>query len=178
MSRVIKDMVEQALRQRYGNAESILVISVHGLSGVAANEFRGELRKKNIEVHVVKNSAARRVLAGTPLAALGDRLTGPCAFVTGGVSPADTAKELLRLAKDFPAVELKFGVVDGESDVLTVEQVSTRRSKAELQGEVVMLFLSPARRIAGCLNVGGKIAGCLKAIVEKLEKGEEIKHVA
>jgi len=178
MSRVVKDLVEKDLKKQYGDLSSVLVVSVHGLSGVHVNEFRGELRKKDIDVHVIKNRAVKRVLAGTALEPICSALEGPCAFVTGGESPIDAAKELLRLSKEYHALELKYGVVDGESDVLTIQDISKRKSKAELQGEIVMLAISPARNIAGCLNVGGKIAGCVKAIIDKLEKGEEIKRVA
>ncbi|MBN2563267.1 MAG: 50S ribosomal protein L10 [Phycisphaerae bacterium] len=178
MSRRVKESVEKELAKRYRDLESVMVVSVHGLSGTAVNEVRGELRKKDIEVHVVKNRAAKRVLAGTVLEPLGSFLEGPCAFVTGGPSPVDAAKELMRLTKDYPALELKFGLVEGEPEILSVDQVSKRKGRTELQGEIVMLAISPARRIAGCLNVGGKVAGCLKAIVEKLERGEEIQRVA
>jgi len=178
MSRAVKQLVENELRKRYAGLENLLVVSVHGLSGTLINEVRGELRKKSIEVHVVKNRAVRRVLAGTVLEPLGAALAGPCAFVTGGPGPIETARELIRLAKDYPALELKFGFVEGEAEVAQIEAISKRRGKAEVQGEVVMLFLSPARRVAGCLNLGGKVAGGIKAMIDKLEKGEEIKRVA
>jgi len=178
MSRAIKSLVEKDLRSRYAALESMLVVNVHGLSGVDANAFRGELRKNDIEVHVVKNSAVRRVLSGTVLEPLTMRLSGPCAFVTGGPSPVETAKELLRLKKEFPALELGEGLVEGEPDVLSVEAISKRKSKAELQGEVLMLAMSPGRRIAGQLLAGGRIAGCIKAVIKKLEGGEKIAKVA
>ncbi len=178
MSRQTKELIERELQRRYAELESALVVSVHGLKGTEVNELRGELRKKDIEVHVIKNRAARRIFAGTVLEPLGSALRGPCALVTGTGSPPDVAKELLRLVKDYPALELRCGVVDGEPHVATIEEISKRRTKAEIQGEVVMLMVSPARRIAGCLNMGGKIAGCIKAIIDKLEKGETINKVA
>ena len=178
MSRAVKELVENELKKRYSSLESALVVSVHGLTGTAINELRGVLGKKQIEVHVIKNRAAKRVLTGTLLEPLGKALTGPCAFVSGGPGITDTAKELLRLVKDYPALELKFGLVDGETEVLSIEEISKRLTKAEAQGQIVMLAISPARKIAGCLNTGGKVAGCIKAIIDKLEKGEEIKRVA
>lgn len=178
MSREVKEMVESDLRARYADSHSVLVVNVHGLSGNEANAFRGELRKKDIEVHVIKNSAARRALAGTLLEPLASALSGPCAFVTGGPSPVDTAKELTRLEKEFPALELREGLVEGEPELLSIQDISARKSKAELQGEILMLALSPARRIAGQLNMGGKIAGCIQAIIDKLEKGEMIVQAA
>jgi large subunit ribosomal protein L10 len=178
MSRAVKKLVEDELQKRYAKQENILVVSVHGLSGTLINEVRGELRKKKIEVHVVKNRAMKRVLAGTVLEPLAAALTGPCAFVTGGTSPAETAKELDRIAKDYAALELKFGMVEGVPEVMKFDEITKLRGKAELQGDVVMLFLSPARRVAGCLKAGGRVAGCIKTIADRLEKGEEIKRVA
>lgn len=178
MSRAVKDMVERELRNQYAELDSVMVVGVHKLKGVEVNTLRGDLRKKGIEVHVIKNRAAKRVLAGTVLEPIKSILTGPCAFVTGGSGPVDTAKELLRLAKEYPAFELRCGLVEGEPEVLSIETISKRRSRAELQGDIVMLAVSPARRIAGCLNMGGKIAGCLKAMIAKLEKGETITKVA
>jgi large subunit ribosomal protein L10 len=178
MSRAVKDLVERELKKEYAELDSVLVVGVHGLKGTEVNKLRGELRKKGIAVHVVKNRAAKRVLAGTALAPITSILTGPCAFVSGGPSPVDTAKELLRLAKEYPAFELRSGLVEGEAELLSVEEISKRRSRTELQGDIVMLAVSPARRIAGCLNMGGKVAGCLKAMIDKLEKGEAITKVA
>lgn len=129
-------------------------------------------------MHVVKNRFAKRVLAGTMLEPIGAVLTGPCAFVTGGSSPVDTAKELINLVKDYPTLELKSGVVEGEADICTIEAISKRRSKAELQGDIVALAVAPGRRIAGSLNTGGKVAGCIKTIIDRLEKGETIAKVA
>ena len=178
MSRVIKEMVESDLKSRYRDLGSVMVVSVHGLSGVDANLVRGELRKKKIEVHVVKNRAAKRVLAGTLLEPIGKSLKGPCAFVTGAPGAVETAQELMRLFKEYPKLELKSGLVEGETAPLSIEEISKMRSKAELQGEVLMLAMSPGRKVAGCLNVGGKVAGCIKTIIDRLEKGETISRVA
>jgi large subunit ribosomal protein L10 len=178
MSRAIKELVTEDLAKRYKDQDALMVVSVHGLKGTEVNTLRGELRKKKIEVHVVGNRAAKRVLADTILAPISTILTGPCAFVTGGASPVDAAKELIRLAKDYPKLELKKGLVEGETELFTIEAISKRRSKAELQGEVVMLAISPGRRIAGSLNTGGRVAGCIKAIIDKLEKGETNTKVA
>ena len=178
MSRAVKELVAKDFEKKYKDLDSLMVVSVHGLKGTEVNTLRGELRKKKIEVHVVGNRTAKRVLADTILAPISSVLTGPCAFVTGGESPVDAAKELIRLAKEYPTLELKKGLVEGETDLMTIEDSSKRRSKAELQGDIVMLAISPGRRIAGCLNTGGRVAGCIKAIIDKLEKGETIAKVA
>lgn len=178
MSKAVKEILRRDLADKYSELEDVLVVNVHGLTANQVNNFRSTLNDSNVEVHVVKNSAARRALKGTKLEPLADQLSGPCAFVTGGSGPVDVAKQLMKLVKEYPNLELKNGLVDGEPDILTIDDISKRKSKAELQGEVLTLIISPARRISGQLNVGGKIAGCVKAIVEKLEKGETITKVA
>ena len=178
MSKAIKQLVEEQIKSRYSDQESVMVVNVHGLSGVEANQVRGTLRKSKIEMHVVKNRAAKRVLAGTVLEPISKYLTGPCAFITGGSSPVETAKTLIKLKEEFPKFELKVGVLDGETMACPIEEISKRRSKNEIIGEVIMLATSPGRRIAGCLNTGGKVAGCIKTIIDKLEKGEAIAKVA
>lgn len=176
MSRAVKQLLEEDIKARYSEADGALVMNVLPLTGNQANTLRAALHKKNIEFHVVKNSAARRALSGTKLERLAESLKGPCAFVTGP-NVIEAAKELIGLIKDYPTLELKNAITDGD-DVITVEEMSKRRGKRELQGDVIMLFLSPARRVAGQLKVGSKIAGCIKAIADKLEKGEAITRVA
>jgi large subunit ribosomal protein L10 len=178
MSRAVKDLVEKQLKTRYTGQDSVMVVNVHGLTGIEANLVRGQLRKLKIEMHVVKNRAAKRVLTGTVLEPVSKYLTGPCAFVTGGANPVETAKTLVKLKETYPKFELKVGVVDGESSAIPIEDLSKRRSKNEIIGEVIMLATSPGRRIAGSLKTGGRVAGCIKAIIDKLEKGEAITKVA
>jgi len=63
MSKAIKELIERDLKKKYADLDSAMVVSVHGLSGVDANKVRGRLRKKQIEVHVIKNRAAKVNLA-------------------------------------------------------------------------------------------------------------------
>jgi len=178
MSREVKQLLEEDIKKRYAGMDTVMVVNVHGLNGIEANQLRGQLRKKKIEMHVVKNRAVKRILSGTTLEPINKFLSGPCAFVTGGSSAVETAKELLRLSKEFSKFELRTGLLEGETQPISIEEISKRRSKQEVIGEVIMLANSPGRHIAGCLNTGGKVAGCIKAIIAKLEKGEAIAKVA
>lgn len=171
MSRKVKEMVEKELHGRYASLESALVVDVSKLSGVQANTLRGKLRSHGVEMHVVKNRATRRALSESKIKTVGAKLTGPCALVTGGSSVIEVAKELMALLKDYPAIILKGGVVDGAPDYLPVEKVAAMRSRIEILGDVAALISGPGRRLAGCLaSPGGRVAGCLKAIVDKGEK--------
>lgn len=179
MSRKVKEMIERDLKSAYAGTDSALVVDVSKLSGIQANTLRGKLRAKGIRLQVVPNRLAKRVLGSTAIGPVGGNLKGPCALLTGGASIIEVAKDLVELAKDYPQIVLKGGVVDGEPDYLTVEDVAKRRSRLEILGDVVAAAVAPGRKLAGCLgSPGGKLAGCVKAMIEKLEKGEAIARVA
>jgi large subunit ribosomal protein L10 len=173
MSKPVKDLMSRQYRQRYEGVQSACVVSVIGLDAVSTNRLRGELRAKDLRLQVVKNSLARRAFVESPLEPLRSALQGPCALVTGGESAIDTAKTLVALKKSFPQIELKVGLLDGETELIEVEQLARMKNLQETLGELAMLIGSPAGRLAGCLaGPGGRIAGCLKAIAEKGEQAE------
>lgn len=173
MSKPVKDLLTQEYQSRYGDLDSACVVSVIGLDAIATNLFRGELGKRNMRLQVVKNSLARRAFSDGALSPLGNALDGPCALVTGGESAIEIAKALVELQKAYPKIELKYGIVGGEPEVLSVDQIAKMRSRVEMLGEVAMLIASPGRRLAGCLaGPGGRIAGCLKAMADKADGGE------
>jgi len=173
MSRKAKQLITDEYKQWYEGVNSLCVVDLTGLDANLTHRLRGELRQKGVRLHVVKNSLARRAFEGGPLGAVGKGLEGPCAFVSGGDSIIDIAKELVRLAAEMKAISLKFGVIEGDSDLIPVVEIARMKTRAELQGDVVMLLLSPWRRV--CAQVTGpwaKVAGCVKVIAEKEEESQ------
>ena len=168
MSKPVKEMLTQEYRRRYAGVDGACLVSVIGLDAISTNRLRGELKARNIRLQVIKNSLARRAFAGTPLEALGPALEGACAMVTGGDSVIDVAKILVAAKKNYPKMELRVGLLDGDPELIEVERLASFKNRTELLGELAMLIASPGRRLAGCLRgPGGRIAGCLQAMVEK-----------
>jgi len=168
MSKPIKALMTQQLKDRYQGLDSGCVVELTGLDVQTQEKLRRELREKSARLEVVRNSLARHALTGGPLAPLGDSMVGPCALVTSRGSLIEIAKYLVATAKEFTKLKLKNAVLDGDPSLLTVEAVSRMRTKNELLGEVALLVSSPGRAIAGCMrSPQSKIAGCLKTISEK-----------
>ncbi len=168
MSKQLKTLITDTLRSRYEGVDSACVVDVTGLTVEDAQRVRRALAAKRIELMVVKNSLARRALDGGPLESLGRDLAGPCALVTGGDSVIDVAREVVKLAGEFPKLILKRGIMDGDPEVTEVAELAKLKGKSELLSDIAMLMASPGRAIAGCVgSPAGRIAGCLKAIVEK-----------
>ena len=83
-------------------------------------------------------------------------------ILTGGPNgiPLPQGKEL--------SDTLKQAIIDGDPDLLTVEEVSKMKSRVDVLGELALLIGSPARAVAACVaSPQSRIAGCLKALADK-----------
>lgn len=173
MSYFVKSLVRSEYERKFGGVNEFVVVNMTGISGVDNNILRGELKKKGIRMTVVKNSLMRLALQNLEMdGARSIFESGPCTVVYGGDSIVDVAKELVSLAKKMKVIEFKGAFVDGVvmgSD--GVKELSKMPSRAELQGQVAQLILTPGSNLAGALlGPGGVIAGCVKSLIKKLEK--------
>ncbi len=170
MSKPVKAMVTAELKKRYAGVESACVVNVTGLDVKAQEKLRRTLREKSARIQIVKNSLAKYAFKDTPLAPLGDALTGPCALITSSQSLIEIAKLLIDAAKEFGKLELKGALLDGDPSMMSIVQLSKMRGKRELLGEIAMLAGSPGRALAGCLaGAQGRVAGCIKTLADKPE---------
>lgn len=180
MSKTVKQMILRDYTDRFGDQSDVAVISIRGVASNDTNELRSNLRDKNIHVTIVRNSLVKRMITDSPLDALTPVLSGPSALAYGGNSVVEVARELVEIVKKFPEVELKGAVLDGqlfegEEGVKALSKFPTRE---EAIAQTVQLILSPAQKLVGsAMGPGCKIASLIKAIEEKLEKGEEIAKV-
>ena len=176
MSRLVKDMITKELRSRYGSLESALWIEFSGVDGVITNQLRGELRAKEMRLEVVRNSLFQRAVSDGPLKPLADALAGPAAIITGGESLIDVAKLVDEWLPKAKGLKLRGAVLEGEwLDESRVAGLSRMPTKRDLLARVAAIILSPGGNVAATIDaLGANIAGCLKAMVDKLEKGEEI----
>ena len=180
MSKPVKEMIMREYDARLDGTSDAMLISIRGVNAIDTTKVRTELRKKNIQVSVIRNALARRNFAGTGLEALTPLLKGPSALAFGGQSVVEVAREIVKLVESFPGVELKGAVLDGTlfEGKKGVEELSKFPTREEAIGRVVTLIVSPARKlVAQVQGPGSTIVGVIKAIEEKLEKGEAIAKV-
>ena len=71
-------------------------------------------------------------------------------------------------------LRVRGAVLEGEYlDEQRVKSLASMPSKRDLQGRIVQIMLTPGGRLVGAMLSGGSnLAGCLKALIEKLEKSE------
>jgi large subunit ribosomal protein L10 len=180
MSKYVKGLIADNLRERLKNVHDALLVNTIGLSANTNTRLRAELRHKNIQVLVVKNSLAARATEGTPLAPLFADLSGTAAICWGGEDIVSLAKEITKLAKDdkYKPFETRGGVMDGDRlDAPQVERVSKWPSRTEQLSILVGQILSPGANLASQLNsVGGALASQIEQ--KAGEEGEETSEAA
>ena len=174
MSKYVKNLVADHIRQRLQNVNDALLVNMVGLNANANYRLRVELRSKNIHVLVVKNSMAARAMADTPLAGMFDGVGGTAAVCWGSDDIVSLAKEITRILKtdQFPAFQARGGVMDGEQ--LTPEQVvqvAKWPSRTEQLSLLIGQILSPgANLVSQLISVGGALAS---QIAERAKGAED-----
>jgi large subunit ribosomal protein L10 len=179
MSKHVKGLITASYKRRFTDHDGAVLVEIRGIKSNDLNKLRGELAKQKMRAMVVKNSLAKKAVEGTRLAGLDKMIEGPTTFVYGGDSVVNIARELVKLVKEIENLKLKGALMEGEVyGPDQIENLSKFPTRAEAHGQVVQLFLSPARKLSGQLvGPGRKVAGLVEAIKGKLEKGEAITAV-
>lgn len=179
MSKPVKNMMIQMYQQQFADFDGALLIDIRGVDANKNREIRAEFAKKDVRITVVKNALAKLAFNGTALEPLNDLVDGPTAVVTGGESVVTVARELIDWAKKVEKLDLKGAVMDGMVfGPEEMDRLSKFPTREEAQAQIVQLLLSPAGQVIGAAtSAGGSIAGILKTMEEKLEKGEAIAKV-
>lgn len=183
MSKAVKEAIMRDYTGRFAKEEfsDAMVISLRGVKGVDTTKLRATLAKKNIRVTVLRNSLAKKVLDKTALRPLSEFVDGSAALAYGGQSVVEVAREIVGAMAKMPAIELKGAILDGQvfKGKAGVTELSKFPTREEAQANVLTLLVSPGRNIVGQLQGPGRtLAGLVKAIEGKLEKGEAIARKA
>jgi large subunit ribosomal protein L10 len=130
------------LRQRIEGSAALLLAEYRGLTVSEIMDLRRALRQAETSFRVVKNTLMQRAASDAGIDELKGLLAGPSAvaFVSG--DPVTAAKAIKNASKQFPALVLKGGFMDGQ--ILSAEDAN---SLADLESREVMLS-----KIAGMMK--------------------------
>lgn len=143
---VIADVSAQAAR-----AQTLALAEYRGLTVESLNKLRVDARAKGVYLHVLKNTLARRAVAGTPFEAASGAMVGPLIYGFSEDAVA-AAKVVTDFAKGNDKLVIKGGAYAGKAlDVEGLKALASIPSREVLIAQVAGLLKSPIQRMAGVL---------------------------
>tara|TARA_Y100000588_G_scaffold326946_1_gene361645 strand:- start:947 stop:1477 length:531 start_codon:yes stop_codon:yes gene_type:complete len=165
-----KKAVVSEVSEVFSSAQAAVLAEYRGLSVEQITELRTQARENGVEVRVVKNTLARRSVAGTSFECLSDHFTGPVLISSSG-DPVAVAKVVSDFAKSNDALKITVGVMNGGLiDKSTVQALAKLPSREELLATLVATMQSPLVKFVQTLNeVPGKLVRTLAAVRDSQE---------
>ena len=122
-------------------AQSVVAAEYRGLPVAKLTELRAKARANRVYMRVVKNTLARRAVAGTQFECVGDKLKGPLILAFSQDDPGAAARLIRAFARDndklVPTLVSLGGTVLPGSDLERVASLPTRdQAIAQLMGVI------------------------------------------
>ena len=143
---VVTDVAAQAAR-----SQSLALAEYRGLSVEHLNTLRRQARDKGVYLHVLKNTLARRAVAGTPFEVAAESMVGPLIYGFSEDAVA-AAKVIAEFARTNDKLVVKAGAYAGKAlDANGVKALAAIPSKEVLLAQLLGLMQSPVSRMARVL---------------------------
>lgn len=143
---VIEDVAAQVAK-----SQTLAMAEYRGLTVENLNKLRVDARAKGVYLHVVKNSLARRAVAGSPFEVASESMVGPLIYGFSEDAVA-AAKVIADFAKGNDKLVIKAGAYAGKVlDADGVKALASVPSKEVLLAQIAGLLMSPVQRMAGVL---------------------------
>ena len=140
---VVTDVAAQVAR-----SQTLALAEYRGLTVEHMNKLRVDARAKGVYLHVLKNSLARRAVAGTPFECAAEAMSGPLIYGFSQDAVA-AAKVMSDFAKGNDKLIVKAGVYAGKIlDANGVKALAAIPSKEVLLAQLLGLMQSPISRFA------------------------------
>ena len=135
------------------DAASVVLVNYSGLTVEQDTIIRKELREAGVQYKVYKNTMMKRAFEGTDCECLTQHLEGTNALAVSATDATAPARILAKYAKQYPALELIAGVVEGNyNDQAGIQALSSIPSREELLGKLLGSIQSPITNFARVLN--------------------------
>ena len=155
---VISDVATQVAK-----SQTLALAEYRGLTVEHLNKLRVDARAKGVYLHVLKNTLARRAVAGTPFEVASEKMVGPLIYGFSEDAVA-AAKVIADFAKGNDKLVVKAGAYAGKAlDADGVKALAAIPSKEVLLAQLLGLMQSPISRIARAVAAVAEKKGGVEA---------------
>ena len=163
------------LKEQIEGANALLLTEYRGLTVEEITELRRSLREVDASLSVIKNTLMLRAANDAGVTELDELLAGPSAvaFISGDV--VAVAKKLKDASKQFPALVIKGGYMDGAVlDAAGASALADLESREVMLSKIAGLLKGEMSRAAAVfIAAQSQFLSLLEAYKEKLPAGDE-----
>ncbi len=152
LNRSEKEAVIAEVTGLAAQAQTLVMAEYRGITVAAMTKLRSDARSKGVSLSVLKNTLARRAVAGSAFDVVADQMTGPLIYGFS-VDAVAAAKVVADFAKTNDKLVIRGGAFAGKAlDVNGVKQLANIPSKEVLMAQLCGLLMSPISRTAVVLG--------------------------
>ena len=155
-------------------AQTLVMAEYRGITVADMTKLRSQARGLGVTLSVLKNTLARRAVAGSAFEVVSDQMTGPLIYGFS-VDAVAAAKVVADFAKTNDKLVIRGGAFAGKTlDVNGVKQLASIPSKEVLLAHICGLLMSPISRTAVVLGAlaakkgGGDAPAAEEAVAESV----------
>jgi large subunit ribosomal protein L10 len=148
LNRNEKEAVVADVTAQVGKSQTLALAEYRGLTVEHLNALRKQARERGVYLHVLKNTLARRAVAGTPFEVAAKSMSGPLIYGFSQDAVA-AAKVIADFAKGNDKLVIRAGAHAGKAlDANGVKALASVPSKEVLLSQLLGLMQSPVSRFA------------------------------
>jgi len=152
LNRSEKEAVISEVTDLAAKAQTLVMAEYRGITVADMTKLRSAARSQGVSLSVLKNTLARRAVAGSAFEVASDQMTGPLIYGFS-VDAVAAAKVVSDFAKTNDKLVIRGGVLSGKAlDVNGVKQLANIPSKEVLLAQLCGLLMSPVSRTAVVLG--------------------------
>ncbi len=171
LNRSEKEAVITDVTSLAAKAQTLVIAEYRGITVADMTKLRNTARSSGVSLSVLKNTLARRAVAGSTFEVVSDQMTGPLIYGFSEDAVA-AAKVVAEFAKTNDKLVIRAGAYGGKAlDVNGVKQLASIPSKEVLLAQLLGLMQSPISRTARVLaalaeqkGAGAEVAAPAEAV--------------
>ncbi len=155
------------------HAQSVVAAEYRGLTVSQMTDLRAKARKSGVYMRVVKNTLARKALAGTSFESVGPKLRGPLVLAFSKDDPGAAARVVKDFAKGNEKLVATLVALGGQ--VLPageLEKVASLPTREQALSMLLGVLKAPVQKLAGTLAApASQLARTLAAVGSRQQAG-------
>lgn len=159
--RMVSDLADVA-----SHAQSALAAEYRGLTAAQMDRLRVKAREADVYLKIIKNTLAKRAVAGTHFECLTEGFEGPLLLAFSRQDPASAARVVQDFSKDHAKLVVKMVALDGRLyPASEADRLASLPTYEEAISRLMATMRAPVQKLVTTLNeVPGKLVRTVAAV--------------